>query len=306
MTGKVLDSGSSGVLILIIPVAVAVVFLYNFWPIILGIAILSLAWTIWQNYQWQQTCIKVNPYFNQLLRENQGCLTPVDLSLKANLSARAATAFLERKSEEYGAQRQLIQDRGVVYYFVTASSLGSIFDDSDFLVKAAEEKAIATPEPKPRLEAGKTPSLKTNPIPTGGDSSTAQPELVTVSSTTSKATSEPSAVSTVREQEAKANDKTESEPQIPLEEIKTALQEEDRNTHQPETPTPEINVSSPSSNCQPLIQSELAKRLEINPSTIGRKRADSDFPQWSQSRDPEGVAWQYVAETRMFVPVDGT
>ncbi|MGL5878757.1 MAG: hypothetical protein ACRC2V_13405, partial [Xenococcaceae cyanobacterium] len=148
MTGKVVDSGSSGVLILILPLAVAVVFLYSFWPLLLAIAIFSLAWKIWQNYQWQQTCIKVNPYFNQLLRENQGCLTPVDLSLKANLSGGKAKAFLDRKAEEYGGQREIVQDKGLVYYFITATSLGSIFDDSDFLVKASEEKAISQPQPK--------------------------------------------------------------------------------------------------------------------------------------------------------------
>jgi hypothetical protein len=181
MTGKVLDSSPSGVLILIIPAAVAVIFLYNFWPIILAIAIFSIAWTVWQNYQWQQTCIKVNPYFNQLLKENQGCLTPVDLSLKANLSGGAAQSFLEKKAVEYGGKRQTLPDKGVVYYFITASSLGSIFDDSDFLVKASEEKAIATPEvkPKPQISAGTTPSIERSQFSNQNDVRSKEPELAT-------------------------------------------------------------------------------------------------------------------------------
>jgi hypothetical protein len=303
MTGKVLDSSPSGVLILIIPAAVAVIFLYNFWPIILAIAVFSIAWTIWQNYQWQQTCIKVNPYFNQLLRENQGCLTPLDLSLKANLSGGAAQSFLERKAVEYGGKRQTLPDKGVVYYFITASSLGSIFDDSDFLVKASEEKAIATPEakPKPQISASTTPKLERGQFSNKNDVPAKEPELATVPSS-NKVSSEPTVDSVVREKETIESPPAETKQ---LEEIKPALQEDKKETEKEEQAKSETTTSSPSKQYEPLIQSELAKRLEINPSTIGRKKSDSDFPQWSQSRDPEGVSWQYVAETKMFVPIDG-
>jgi hypothetical protein len=306
MTGKVLDSSPSGVLILIIPAAVAVIFLYNFWPIILAIAIFSIAWTVWQNYQWQQTCIKVNPYFNQLLKENQGCLTPVDLSLKANLSGSAARSFLEKKAVEYGGKRQNLPDKGVVYYFITASSLGSIFDDSDFLVKASEEKAIAAPEakPKPQISAGRAPSIERSQFSSKNEIRVQEPELATVPSS-NKVSSEPTVDSFERQKETEAIESTPAEAKH-LEEIKSAPQEEKTETVKEEQIDREVTTPAPSKQYEPLIQSELAKRLEINPSTIGRKKSDSDFPQWSQSRDPEGVSWQYVAETRMFVPVDGT
>jgi hypothetical protein len=37
-----------------------------------------------------------------------------------------------------------------------------------------------------------------------------------------------------------------------------------------------------------LKQTELAKRLDIHYNTIGKRKSESDFPQWSQKRDPEG------------------
>ena len=112
MTGKVLDNNATGILVLIIPIAFVIIVVYKLWPFLLLLAILIVAWRIWQNYQWQQWSMQVNPYFNDLIKQNRGCLTPVDLSLKANLSARSARIFLERKAEEYGAQRKLVKDRG--------------------------------------------------------------------------------------------------------------------------------------------------------------------------------------------------
>jgi hypothetical protein len=55
---------------------------------------------------------------------------------------------------------------------------------------------------------------------------------------------------------------------------------------------------------QSLIQAELAKRLDVHSSTVGKRKSDPDFSEWSQSRDPEGMAWVYSAETKEFVPVE--
>ena len=130
MTGKVLDSGASGALVLILPMALVIVILLKAWPVILLLSVLSIGVRIWQNYQWNQWSQQVDPFFHQLIKANQGCLTPIDLSLKANLTGRGAKQFLDKKAEEYGAQRKE-EDKGTVYYFLTASALGSIFDDSE-------------------------------------------------------------------------------------------------------------------------------------------------------------------------------
>src|SRR4028118_1030946 len=148
MTGKAINSSATGLLILILPIAFLIVLLFKAWPVLLVLFILSISYQVWQQYQWKQWSKQVNPFFNDLIKQNQGCLTPLDLSMKANLSGSAAQRYLDKKAEEFGAQRQTYEDKGTVYYFLTASALGSIFDES---------------EPQPELEgessSNQTPEL---------------------------------------------------------------------------------------------------------------------------------------------------
>lgn len=53
---------------------------------------------------------------------------------------------------------------------------------------------------------------------------------------------------------------------------------------------------------QPLIQSELAKRLKVHPSTVSKKKIKPDFPEWSRRQDPEGIAWKYLKDEKQFFP----
>jgi uncharacterized protein YbcV (DUF1398 family) len=55
----------------------------------------------------------------------------MDLSLKANLSARNSNRFLAQKAQEYGAYCKELPDKNMVYYFITVSTLVNIFDDSE-------------------------------------------------------------------------------------------------------------------------------------------------------------------------------
>jgi hypothetical protein len=52
---------------------------------------------------------------------------------------------------------------------------------------------------------------------------------------------------------------------------------------------------------RPLSGRELARRLGVYNSTISRRKDREDFTQWSQSLDPEGIAWRYQAG--FFVPI---
>jgi hypothetical protein len=131
MTGKVFNGNPAAFLILVLPLATGIVLLYKAWLWILGIVGLTILWKAWNSYRWQQWCFEINPIFNELLEINQGCLTPIDLSLKANLSARSSNRFLAQKAQEYGAYCKELPDQGRVYYFITVSTLGSIFDDSE-------------------------------------------------------------------------------------------------------------------------------------------------------------------------------
>lgn len=51
-----------------------------------------------------------------------------------------------------------------------------------------------------------------------------------------------------------------------------------------------------------LNQEDLAKRLKVSPSTIRKyKQKDCDFfRNWSRSKDPEGIAWEYSDKNKLF------
>jgi hypothetical protein len=235
MTGKVIDNSNAvGILVLILPYAVAAVILYTFWQWILLFLVLTLGWKLWQNYQWLKLSARVSPLFNRLIQDNKGCLTAMDLSLKADLSASRAKRFLEKKAEEYGAQKRVLADRGTVYYFLTVSALGAIFDDSES-TDEDESTPITDPEPIATKTAAVAEVTTPNPIA----------ETTEIKETTN----------------------------------------ENKEIHS-------------------LIQSELAKRLDSHPATIGRRKTDPDFADWTRSKDPEGIAWKYIPETSIFVAID--
>ena len=82
-------------------------------------------------------------------------------------------------------------------------------------------------------------------------------------------------------------------------------------TIEPQTATFELNKttkeeevessnSSDDSNKLILTQTDLAKRLEVSTSTIAKRKLDRDFGLWCQSRDPDGLPWEYVEETKDF------
>ena len=69
------------------------------------------AWKIWTFYQQrkqsQQAYLK--DLFYQLIQENQGYITALDLAMKANISARAAGKYLERRAREFAAEFEVNQ-----------------------------------------------------------------------------------------------------------------------------------------------------------------------------------------------------
>lgn len=273
MTGKVLDNKSAGILVLILPLGVGLVLLYRAWLYILFAIGVAFAWNVWSTYQWEQWSLQVNPIFNQLIQENQGCLTAVDLSLKGNLTPNAARKFLERKADEFGAYRRSYQDKGTVYYFITASTLGKIFDESEL-----EEET-----PAPVLTASAPPVTIASPIP--------EPEKTVVSPFATLAEIKEER-QTVPDAIAEITPITETE-QIP-EPIEETV---------PETIATEPVAAQTTSNALTLIQSDLAKRLDTTSSTIARRKTEPDFADWSLSKDPDGVAWSYDPETKLFMAI---
>jgi hypothetical protein len=282
MTGKVLDNKSAGILVLILPLGVGLVLLYRAWLYILFAIGAVLAWNVWSNYQWEQWSLQVNPIFNQLIQENQGCLTAVDLSLKGDLTPNAARKYLERKADEFGAYRRSYQDKGTVYYFITASTLGKIFDESEL----TEEET-----PAPVLTASAPPVTIASPIP--------EPEKTAASPFANLAE--------IKEERQTVPDATvpdaiaEIAPIAPItetEQIRETIQET-----VPELVATGTVTAQATNNALTLIQSDLAKRLDTTSSTIARRKTEPDFADWSLSKDPDGVAWSYDPDSKMFTAI---
>ncbi|MGK7931241.1 MAG: hypothetical protein AB4041_07375 [Microcystaceae cyanobacterium] len=342
MTGKVLSDNPNGILILILPVAAAIILLYKAWPLLLLFLLLLIIWRVWDTYQWNQWNQELSPFFNQLIQENQGCLTPMDLSVKTNLSSKAAKRFLDRKAEEYGALRKDRGEQGIVYYFLTATALGSIFDESEpEALPESDRTSVAFESPTVTEASPSTEGVETKPEPQEAISVVSPQETVTVSETEALTTpdaeevvegteSEPEtqeAVSVASPSEAVTEDKPTAPPTTSPDVPKTSgsssfaqlavLKEERQQASEgtkaetsieerkPDTTVTETSSSSSHSQfSKGLIQADLAKRLDLNPSTVGRRKSDPDFAEWSQSKDPDGIAWKYVRKRKRFIPVE--
>ena len=249
MTEKVIDSGATGFLVLIIPLALVAVVVATAWPYLLGLLALIVIWQVLRQWQWQRFVGKVNPAFNELIRENHGCLTPVDLASKANIEGNKAQTFLDYKATQFSAKSRELPNQGRVYYFLTASAVENFFEEPEPLESVEEfseghETAIATATPETDV------ATETN-----GDS-----EL-------SQVTSEP-------DNNGVANHHVAED--------------------QTEASTPTVS----------LIQAELARRLQVHSSTVGKRKLDPDFSQWTQKRDPEKIPWEYSDQTKLFYPLD--
>ena len=122
---------ATGFLLILLPAALAMSALFIAWPFILGLTVLVAGGNIWQNYEWSKTTRSIDPSFQQLLVQNRGEITPIDLSLKANIPGKTATRYLVTKADEFGTGSRQHPDRGQVFYFISVSTLGNIFDDSE-------------------------------------------------------------------------------------------------------------------------------------------------------------------------------
>ncbi len=236
MSEKPIEGNGKAFLVLLLPISFLIIFLVATWRILLAVIVLVIAFKLWQEYQWQQWTVRVNPIFHQLVRENQGRLTPMDLAIKGNFPGTTAKRYLDSKASEFGASIVSSEETGQSYYFITASILGNILDSSEPVKELPAQPVTKTAR-----------SLLAPPTP--------QEEL-----------------------------ETESPPQTTHEEAKRSLEKQ-------------LIFGS-------LIQSELAKRLNVYSSTVYKRRNDPEFPEWSRSKDPDNIAWSYSEKTKEFFPVE--
>ncbi|HEY9598730.1 MAG TPA: ParB/RepB/Spo0J family partition protein, partial [Cyanophyceae cyanobacterium] len=53
-----------------------------------------------------------------------------------------------------------------------------------------------------------------------------------------------------------------------------------------------------------LTHTEMVERLKTKPSTLNEAKKRLNFSEWSKKRDPDAIAWQWVAESKRFVPME--
>lgn len=320
MAGKAIDSSASGCLVLILPMAFLLAILFLAWPVLLALIVAGIGWRVWQSYQWQKWSQQVNPFFHKLIQENQGAITAMDLVMKANLSGTAAQRYLDAKAEEFGAQRQDYEGKGTVYYFITSSTLGSIFDNSDPSSLYEQDNAPRTPFLESKQVA--TTNLQTLVAETEVSSLDEINEVVESEEVTSNEALESEAeevtTSTVDDSELSNQYEIQDSEELSVSNLQKIFDEsEPPDIYQSETSTVDasalIESTTEQKQEQPtaekqtvnqgLIQSELAKRLDVHSSTILKRRSESYFSEWSQSRDPEGIAWKYSRKSKLFYPL---
>ncbi|MEH1927074.1 hypothetical protein [Nostoc sp.] len=238
MSEKPIEGNSKAFLVLLLPISFLIIFLIATWRILLAVILLVIGFKVWQEYQWQQWTARVNPIFHQLVRENQGRLTPMDLAIRGNFPGTTAKRYLDGKASEFGASVLNSEDTGQSYYFITASILGNILDSSEPIKELPAQPVTKTA----RSLLAPPPNLQEE-----------EPE-------------------------------TESLPQPTHEQVKRSLEKQ-------------LVFGS-------LIQSELAKRLNVYSSTVYKRRNDPEFPEWSRSKDPDGIAWSYSEKIKEFFPVE--
>jgi hypothetical protein len=160
------------------------------------------------------------------------------------------------------------------------------------------------PVPAPGETVAREPEPSTTseqmPVAAPGETVAREPEPST--------TSEQMPVAAPGETVAREPEPSTAEADTPTEAQTEAPPPEQQPTefHDEEEPEPLVAEKSPKKLMAfgSLIQIELANRLGVHSSTVYKRRYDSDFPEWSKSRDPEGIAWEYSEDTKEFYPVE--
>jgi hypothetical protein len=387
------DNSLPGFLLILLPAAFAAVFLSIAWPFILGGVVFLTGNSVWQSYQWAKLSQQVNPYFSQMVLEQQGEIAPLALSARANISAPVADRYLQGKAAEIGGVSYRSDSGGTVYSFLTVNSLENTFAglssnesisqklaELDYVVIDAEpaavsqtleksapvlEQPISTPiavvpeiiakvidspavpeQPAPTVVAAApvasmtptemvakivpapvvTPVVIESVTPTASVVAKATPVIpaepvvakVVSSAPVTETLTElvvakvvPAAVA-VTPVESVVVAKVEVEPTSPI--IPAKIAEETAPSGSSfaqalrgifdagnELVVEEaIELKEISSVAETITQADLAKRLDVHPSTLYKRRSDVSFGDWTRNRDPEGFGWGYQRDTKEF------
>jgi hypothetical protein len=341
------DNSLPGFLLILLPAAFVAVFLSIAWPFILGGVVFLTGNSVWQSYQWAKLSQQVNPYFSQMVLEQQGEIAPLALSARANISAPVADRYLQGKAAEIGGVSYRSDTGGTVYSFLTVNSLENTFAGlssnesisqklaeldygvdaepttiSQTLEKSAPIAPVSTPisvahevvsevidsptipeQPVPTVVAV-APVISAEPVvakaapvapviptePVVAKAVPVKPVTVAVTPTetvVAKAVVEPKATKIADDTTASGSSFAQA-----LRGIFDAGNE----------PVVEeaIELEEISSVAETITQADLAKRLDVHPSTLYKRRSDVSFSDWTRNRDPEGFGWGYQRDTKEF------
>lgn len=235
------------------------------WRLFVIIAVGSgITWIIryyYQQHQKQQACL--NATFYQLIQENQGHITALDLAMNSQLPGKVVQEFLDERAKEFGPELEITEQGGLLYYFPTALSLiSSQTKEPEIYEEKSEQLRQVEIGIEEQLEHH-TKLVSEEIINTVSSDSNYQIEPNQPQITTNKEFSQPN-------QKQLENNRFDLSPQV-------------------------LFLS--------LTQTELANRLNVHPSTISKRKTKSDFAQWSSQKDPESIAWEYSKELAKFSPI---
>jgi ParB family chromosome partitioning protein len=98
----------------------------------------------------------------------------------------------------------------------------------------------------------------------------------------------------ILEETAEVLDERKTPSSEPLDESRPFAKEEP--THKGSEATDELLNNS-------LTHTQMVERLGVKSSTLGSAKKKPDFSEWSKSKDPDAIAWQWVTESKCFVPL---
>jgi hypothetical protein len=337
---------ATGCLLVLIPAALTMSALFVAWPFILGVTLLIAGGNIWQSYEWSKTARSIDPVFQQLVVQNRGEISPIDLSVSAKVAGKVANKYLAIRADEFGTGSRQHPERGQVYYFISVSTLGTIFDDSEVESPAlmpATTPVVALnladpstemisnvsvqPELVPAVAASLTPVVPVKlaipapelPVAVTIAETPPLPVITEIRSDATRSPEPPAAPAILEIAEIPilpvvsppAELLVDPQPEPPLALENVADLSNLRQLFDQEQPAPiatpiivelEEQLAIATTPAAPttdrpvviIIQSELAKRLDVHPSTIYKRRSEPGFTDWTRNRDPEGLAWGYA------------
>jgi hypothetical protein len=335
------DNSLPGFLLILLPAAFVAVFLSIAWPFILGGIVFLTGNNVWQSYQWAKLSQQVNPYFSQMVLEQQGEIAPLALSARANISAPVADRYLQGKAAEIGGVSYRSDSGSTVYSFLTVNSLANTFAglssnesisqklaELDYVVVDAETSPVSkTVEKSLEQSAVVLKQPVADPIVSEVlTTTTVEPEIPTVSlipvipaavasvaaveTMVTKEAFTTLATLTVAEAVIPAEVKVVSAPIPPSEIVVNTTAETTGGSSFAQAlrgifdagdePVVKEAVEKILGVVETTTQADLAKRLDVHPSTLYKRRSDVSFSDWTRNRDPEGVAWSYQRDTKEF------